>query len=62
MIVDIVKSRKYIRNDEAEEIINEAIENGYQKAQQLMDELLKASEDESTDIDFLTDDDINGIF
>ena len=62
MIVNIVKSRKYIRNEEAEEIINEAIENGYQKAQQLMDELLKASEDTSTDIDFITDDDIDGIF
>ena len=62
MIVDIVKSRKYIKNDEAEEIINEAIENGYQKAQELMNELLKSSEDNETDIDFITDDDIKGIF
>jgi len=61
-IVDIVKSRRYIKNDEAEEIINEAIENGYQKAQELMNELMKASEDEQTDIDFLSDDDLYGIF
>lgn len=57
-IVDIVKSRKYIKNEEAEEIINEAIENGYQKAQDLMNALLKASEDDELDIDFVTDDDI----
>ena len=60
-IVDIVKSRKYIKNEDAEEIINEAIENGYQKAQDLMNALLEASEDNETDIDFITDDDINGI-
>ena len=62
MIVDIVKSRKYVRNEDAEEIINEAIENGYKKAQELMNELLKASDDESTDIDFITDDDLSGIY
>lgn len=56
-IVDIVKSRKYIRNEDAEEIIQEAIDNGYQKAQDLMNALLEAS-DESTDIDFITDDDL----
>lgn len=60
MIVDIVKSRKYIRNEDAEEIINEAIENGYEKAQDLMKTLLDASE-ESTDIDFITDDELDGI-
>ena len=61
-IVDIVKSREYIKNDDAEEIINEAIENGYESAQQLMNELLKASEDEKADIDFITDDDMYGIY
>ena len=62
MIVDIVKSREYIKNDDAEEIINEAIENGYESAQKLMNDLLKASEDEETDVDFITDDDMFGIY
>ena len=62
MIVDIVKSREYIKNEDAEEIINEAIENGYENAQRLMNELLKASEDEKAEIDFVTDDDMYGIY
>ena len=62
MIVDIVKSREYIKNDDAEEIIQEAIDNGYEKAQELMQEFLKASEDEKADIDFITDDDMYGIY
>lgn len=61
-IVDIVKSRKYIKNDEAEEIIIEAIENGYKSAQSLMREFLDIEEDEGADIDFLTDNDYKGIF
>lgn len=61
-IVDIVKSRKYIKNDEAEEIIMEAIENGYKSAQSLMREFLDIEEDEGADIDFLTDNDYKGIF
>ena len=63
-IVDIVKSRKYIKNDEAEEIIMEAIENGYKSAQNLMKEFLDIEQDESegTDLDFITDDDYKGIF
>ena len=61
-IVDIVKSRKYIKNDEAEEIIMEAIENGYKSAQSLMREFLDIEEEEGADIDFLTDNDYNGIF
>ena len=61
-IVDIVKSREYIKNDDAEEIINEAIDNGYESAQRLMNDLLKASEDEETDVDFITDDDMLGIY
>ena len=61
-IVDIVKSREYIKNDDAEEIINEAIDNGYESAQKLMNDLLKASEDEETDVDFITDDDMFGIY
>ena len=61
-IVDIVKSRKYIKNDGAEEIIMEAIENGYKSAQSLMREFLDIEEDEGADIDFLTDNDYKGIF
>ena len=61
-IVDIVKSRKYIKNDEAEEIIMEAIENGYKSAQSLMRDFLDIEEEEGADIDFLTEDDYKGIF
>lgn len=56
-IVDIVKSREYIRNDEAEQIINEAVQNGYESGQRMMSQLLNEDED-GIDIDFLTDDDI----
>ena len=45
MIVDIVKSREYIKNDEAEQIIAEAIQNGYESAQSLMNQLLNEDED-----------------
>lgn len=62
-IVDIVKSRKYIKNEDAEEIIQEAIDRGYKSAQDLMKTFLDINEDEeSDDIEFLTDDDMHGIF
>jgi len=62
-IVDIVKSRKYIRNEDAEEIIQEAIDRGYKSAQDLMKTFLDIDEDnESDDIDFLTENDLYGIF
>ena len=63
-IVDIVKSRKYIRNDDAEDIIVTAVEYGYKQAQTLMKEFLdiEQEDNESADIDFLTDDDFKGIF
>lgn len=54
MIVDIVKSRDYIKNDEAEQIINEAIQNGYESAQQLMEQFLNEDE-EGTTITFADD-------
>ena len=54
-IVDIVKSRDYIKNDDAERIIEEAIENGYESAQQMMNQLLNEDED-GTDIDFIDED------
>ena len=38
-IVDIVKSRKYIRNDEAEKIIQTAINEGYEESQKLLQQL-----------------------
>lgn len=40
-VVDIVKARKYIKNDEAEIIIKNAITEGYEEAKQLMDNLLE---------------------
>ena len=54
-IVDIVKSREYIRNDEAELIIKEAIENGYESAQEMMNQLL---EEDTEGTIFITDDDV----
>lgn len=56
-IVDIVKSRDYVTNDKAEEIIQRAIEEGYESAQRLMNQLMNEDED-GTDIDF---DDFDGI-
>lgn len=44
-IVDIVKARKYIKNDEAEIIIKNAITEGYESAKQLMDKLLNEDND-----------------
>lgn len=44
-VVDIVKSRDYIKNDEAERIIEEAIENGYESAQRMMKQLLDEDKD-----------------
>lgn len=40
-VVDIVKSRKYIKNDEAERIIESAINEGYEKSQELLRQLNK---------------------
>ena len=54
-IVDIVKSRDYIKNDDAERIINDAIENGYESAQKMMNQLLNEDED-GIDIDFIDED------
>ena len=54
-IVDIVKSRDYIKNDDAERIIEDAIENGYESAQQMMNQLLNEDED-GIDIDFIDED------
>lgn len=55
MIVNIVKSREYIKNDEAEQIINDAIENGYESAQRMMNQLLNEDEN-GIDIDFIDED------
>ena len=55
MIVNIVKSREYIKNDEAEQIINDAIQNGYESAQRMMNQLLNEDED-GIDIDFIDED------
>ena len=53
LIVDIVKSRKYVKNDDAEIIIQNAINEGYESAQELLNNLNK--EDENGD-DFEEDD------
>lgn len=53
-VVDIVKSRDYITNDRAEEIINEAIDNGYQAGQRMLKQLLDEDENGTT-IDFNID-------
>lgn len=44
-IVDIVKSRDYLTNDEAERIIQKAIDEGYKSAQELMQKILNEDED-----------------
>lgn len=41
LIVDIVKQRKYVKNDDAEEIIKKAIEEGYEEAQKQIEEMKK---------------------
>lgn len=51
-IVDIVKSRDYIKNDDAERIIEEAIENGYESAQRLLNEIVE-DDGEGTEISFI---------
>lgn len=53
-IVDIVKSRDYIKNDEAERIIQESIENGYKSAQEMMNKILDEDE-EGNELDFFDD-------
>ena len=54
-IVDIVKSRDYIKNDEAERITQEAIETGYKSAQAMMNKILDEDE-EGIELDFFDDD------
>ena len=44
-VVDIVKSREYVTNDEAERVIQEAIENGYRAGQEMMKKILDEDED-----------------
>ena len=39
LVVEIVKSSKYIKNEDAEQIINTAITEGYEKAQELLNKL-----------------------
>ena len=54
-IVDIVKSRDYIKNDDAERIIEDAIENGYESAQRLLNEIVE-DDGEGTEISFIDED------
>lgn len=61
LILDIVKQRKYVRNDEAELIIQKAIEEGYESAQETLSKLrnedkigldIDDNEEESDEIDY----------
>ena len=54
-IVDIVKSRDYIKNDDAERIIENAIENGYESAQRMLQEIVE-DDGEGTEISFIDED------
>ena len=67
LVVDIVKSKKYVKNDDAELIIQNAITEGYETAQKKLREFRKEdmdgldvdSEEESEELDY---DDIFNIF
>ena len=52
IVVEIVKSSKYIKNDDAEKIINTAITEGYEKAQELLNEL---NEEDAEGLDIIDD-------
>ncbi len=54
IVVEIVKSSKYIKNEDAEKIINTAITEGYEQAQQLLNDL---NEEDAEGLD-MDDDDI----
>lgn len=55
LVVDIVKSKKYIKNDEAELIIQNAINNGYEEAQRTLIKL-RGEDIEGLDVEEDTDD------
>lgn len=58
LIVDIVKSKDYIKNADAEIIIQDAINNGYESAQRLLNTLNEEDEDgDEFDYDDFFDDD-----
>ena len=56
LIVDIVKSSKYIKNDDVEKILETAITEGYESAQQLINDL---NEEDAEGLEMLDDDDVN---
>ena len=55
LIVDIVKSKKYIKNADVEEILVNAIKNGYESAQQIINDL---NDEDAEGLDMFDDDDI----
>ena len=58
LIIDIVKSKDYIKNADAEIIIQDAINNGYESAQRLLNNLNEEDEDgDEFDYDDFFDDD-----
>lgn len=56
IIVEAVKSRRYIKNDDIEKVIMSAITEGYEKAQQIINDL-RNEDAEGLEID--SDDDVN---
>ncbi len=56
LIVDIVKSSKYVKNEDVEEILMSAITEGYEEAQRLLNDL-NDEDAEGLDIDYDVDDD-----
>lgn len=62
LIVDIVKQRKYVKNDDAEQIIQKAIEEGYEEAQNTLHKL-KKEDAEGLDVDdYESEDDYDDFF
>ena len=58
LIIDIVKSKDYVKNADAEIIIQDAINNGYESAQRLLNNLNEEDEDgDEFDYDDFFDDD-----
>lgn len=56
LIVDIVKSPKYIKNDDVEKILEKTVTEGYEKAQRLINDL---NDEDAEGLDIYDDDDFN---
>lgn len=56
LVVDMVRSKKYIKNEDVEKILVKAIEEGYEEAQRLINDL---NEEDNKGFDLTDDDDFN---